>query len=162
MAYDRGTAGINAASSAQSVAEAKLPLSGGTMTGPIKDVGGTYTPTPTERYAKSAIVIREADYVGNTRSDIGYAPALAFFWLNRTAGTLHSSSHSPQVLLAKIISSATIKSSGSPRARPLRMMRRFSRHRYGCLGGHAGWKRRHGAERRYAFSRKKQSFYITY
>lgn len=88
MAYDRGTAGINAASSAQNAADAKLPLSGGTMTGPIKDVGGTYTPTPTERYAKSAIVIREADYVGNTRSDIGYAPALAFFWLNRTAGTL--------------------------------------------------------------------------
>ena len=31
------------------------------------------------------------------------------------------------------------------------------RHRYGCLGGHAGWKRRHGAERRYAFSRKKKT-----
>ena len=31
------------------------------------------------------------------------------------------------------------------------------RHRYGCLGGHAGWKRRHGAERRYAFSPEKEN-----
>lgn len=65
-----------------------MPLSGGLMTGHIHDVAGDYNETLTERYAHSALVIRENDYVAETQSDIGYAPSIGFFWLHRVAGTL--------------------------------------------------------------------------
>ena len=73
---------------AYDAAESKLPLSGGLMTGHIHYVAGDYIETMTERYAHSALVIRENNYVAETQSDIGYAPSIGFFWLHRVAGTL--------------------------------------------------------------------------
>lgn len=81
-------ASAKAVKTAYDAAESKLPLSGGLMTGHIHDVAGDYNETLTERYAHSALVIRENDYVAETQSDIGYAPSIGFFWLHRVAGTL--------------------------------------------------------------------------
>ena len=81
-------ASAKAVKTAYDAAESKLPLSGGLMTGHIHYVAGDYIETMTERYAHSALVIRENNYVAETQSDIGYAPSIGFFWLHRVAGTL--------------------------------------------------------------------------
>ncbi|WP_431639618.1 Phage tail fiber protein [Bilophila wadsworthia] len=88
LADSTTAASAKAVKTAYDAAESKLPLAGGLMTGHIHDVAGDYTETLTERYAHSALVIRENDYVAETQSDIGYAPSIGFFWLHRVAGTL--------------------------------------------------------------------------
>ena len=88
LADSTTAASAKAVKEAYDTAESKLPLAGGLMTGHIHDVAGDYTETLTERYANSALVIRENDYVAETQSDIGYAPSIGFFWLHRVAGTL--------------------------------------------------------------------------
>ena len=72
----------------KSYADTKLPLTGGVMTGSIKGLRGTYKSSWVERYYNSALEIRENDGVGNTQSDIGYAPTIGFHWANTNAGTL--------------------------------------------------------------------------
>nr|DAU57427.1 MAG TPA: tail fiber protein [Caudoviricetes sp.] len=72
----------------KSYADTKLPLTGGTMTGRIGGLQGTYRTSWIERYHTSALEIRENDGVGNTQSDIGYAPTIGFHWANTNAGTL--------------------------------------------------------------------------
>lgn len=69
-------------------ADTKLPLAGGSMTGRIGGLRGTYRTSWVERYHTSALEIRENDGVGNTQSDIGYAPTIGFHWANTNAGTL--------------------------------------------------------------------------
>lgn len=69
-------------------ADTKLSLDGGTMTGRIGGLRGTYKTSWVERYHNSALEIRENDGVGNTQSDIGYAPTIGFHWANTNAGTL--------------------------------------------------------------------------
>lgn len=69
-------------------ADTKLPLAGGTMTGRIRGLRGTYNSSVTARYSTAAIEIRENDGVGNTRSDIEYAPTIGFHWAKTNAGTL--------------------------------------------------------------------------
>lgn len=69
-------------------ADTKLPLAGGSMTGRIKGLRGTYNSSVNARYSTAAIVIRENGGVGNTQSDIGYAPTIGFHWANTNAGTL--------------------------------------------------------------------------
>lgn len=69
-------------------ADTKLPLAGGSMTGRIGGLRGTYRTSWNERYHTSALEIRENDGVGNTQSDIGYAPTIGFHWANTNAGTL--------------------------------------------------------------------------
>jgi hypothetical protein len=69
-------------------ADTKLPLAGGSMTGGIRGLRGTYKSSWIERYYNSALEIRENDGVGNTQSDIGYAPTIGFHWANTNAGTL--------------------------------------------------------------------------
>lgn len=49
---------------------------------------GSYTSTATERYRQGGLEIRENNSVGNTQSDIGYAPSIGFHWSGRCAGTL--------------------------------------------------------------------------
>ncbi len=51
-------------------------------------VYGTYNPSPAGRFGSSGIQIRENELVGNTKTDIGYAPSIGFHWLNRRAATL--------------------------------------------------------------------------
>lgn len=69
-------------------ADTKLPLAGGSMTGRINGLRGTYNSSVNKRYSTAAIEIRENDGVGNTQSDIGYAPTIGFHWANINAGTL--------------------------------------------------------------------------
>lgn len=69
-------------------ADTKLPLAGGNMTGRIGGLRGTYNSSVTARYSTSALEIRENDGVGNTQSDIGYAPSIGFHWANKGAGQL--------------------------------------------------------------------------
>lgn len=69
-------------------ADTKLPLAGGIMTGRIGGLRGTYNSSVTARYSTSALEIRENDGVGNTQSDIGYAPTIGFHWMHTNAGTL--------------------------------------------------------------------------
>ena len=69
-------------------ADTKLPLAGGSMTGRIGGLRGTYNSSVNARYSTAAIEIRENDGVGNTQSDIGYAPTIGFHWANTNAGTL--------------------------------------------------------------------------
>ena len=88
LADSKTAASAKAVKTAYDAAESKLPLSGGLMTGHIHYVAGDYIETMTERYAHSALVIRENNYVAETQSDIGYAPSIGFFWLHRVAGTL--------------------------------------------------------------------------
>lgn len=66
----------------------KLPLSGGSMTGAIKSLRGTYTSIESNRYGNSALEIRENGAVGSAQSDIGYAPSIGFHWSGKCAGTL--------------------------------------------------------------------------
>lgn len=49
---------------------------------------GTYTSIPGNRYASSAIEIRECNLVMNTQDDIGYAPRIGFHWGGKSAATL--------------------------------------------------------------------------
>lgn len=69
-------------------ADTKLPLAGGSMTGRIGGLRGTYTATVTDRAFTSALEIRENDAVENTQSDIGYAPSIGFHWGKRITGQL--------------------------------------------------------------------------
>lgn len=69
-------------------ADTKLPLAGGNMTGRIGGLRGTYNRSVNARYSTAAIEIRENDGVGNTQSDIGYAPTIGFHWANTNAGIL--------------------------------------------------------------------------
>lgn len=69
-------------------ADTKLPLAGGSMTGRIRGLRGTYNSSVDARYSTSALEIRENDGVGNTQSDIGYAPTIGFHWANTNAGIL--------------------------------------------------------------------------
>lgn len=69
-------------------ADTKLPLAGGNMTGRIVGLRGTYNSSVVSRYYTSALEIRENDGVGNTQSDIGYAPTIGFRWANTSAGIL--------------------------------------------------------------------------
>lgn len=69
-------------------ADTKLPLAGGTMTGRIGGLRGTYNNSVDARYRTSAIEIRENDGVGNTQTDIGYAPSIGFHWAQQAAGQL--------------------------------------------------------------------------
>lgn len=69
-------------------ADTKLPLAGGSMTGRIGGLRGTYNSSVIARYSTSALEIRENDGVGTTQSDIGYAPTIGFHWVNTNAGTL--------------------------------------------------------------------------
>lgn len=69
-------------------ADTKLPLTGGSMTGRIGGLRGTYNSSVIARYSTSALEIRENDGVGNTQSDIGYAPSIGFHWANTNAGIL--------------------------------------------------------------------------
>jgi hypothetical protein len=69
-------------------ADTKLSLDGGAMTGRINGLRGTYNSSVIARYSTSALEIRENDGVGNTQSDIGYAPSIGFHWANRVAGLL--------------------------------------------------------------------------
>lgn len=72
----------------KSYADTKLPLAGGTMTGRIGGLRGTYNNSVNMRYSTAAIEIRENDGVGNTQTDIGYAPTIGFHWANTNAGIL--------------------------------------------------------------------------
>lgn len=69
-------------------ADTKLPLVGGSMTGRIGGLRGTYNSSVTARYSTSALEIRENDGVGDTQSDIGYAPSIGFHWARLAAGQL--------------------------------------------------------------------------
>ena len=80
-AYDRGTAGVTAANG-------KVSLSGGMMTGRIGGLQGNYNADASSRYATGALEIRENGGVGNTQSDIAYAPTIGFHWANKVAGLL--------------------------------------------------------------------------
>lgn len=72
----------------KALADTKLPLVGGNMTGRIGGLRGTYNSSVDARYSTAAIEIRENDAVGNTQSDIGYAPTIGFHWANTNAGIL--------------------------------------------------------------------------
>ena len=94
-AYDRGSAGVsvagtaqNTANSALNVANTKLPLSGGVMGGRISGIAGDYNADVTARCVNSALEIRENGKVKNTQSDIAYAPTIGFHWAGIVAGTL--------------------------------------------------------------------------
>lgn len=69
-------------------ADTKLPLAGGSMTGRIGGLRGTYNSSIIARYSTSALEIRENDGVGNTQTDIGYAPSIGFHWANIAAAQL--------------------------------------------------------------------------
>ena len=58
------------------------------MTGRISGLRGTYNSNPSSRYSTSALEIRENDAVGIAQSDIAYAPAIGFHWLNQNSGIL--------------------------------------------------------------------------
>lgn len=51
-------------------------------------VYGTYTSTANQRYANGGLQIREAGLVGDTQTDIGYAPAIGFHWNKKKAASL--------------------------------------------------------------------------
>lgn len=72
----------------KSYADTKLPLAGGSMTGRIGGLRGTYNSSIIARYSTSALEIRENDGVGNTQTDIGYAPSIGFHWAQQAAGQL--------------------------------------------------------------------------
>lgn len=69
-------------------ADTKLPLAGGSMSGKINELRGTYVASWEPRCLNSGINIRENDLVSNTQSDIGYAPSIGFLWDKKAAGTL--------------------------------------------------------------------------
>lgn len=72
----------------KSYADTKLPLAGGSMSGKINELRGTYKASWETRCLNSGINIRENDLVSNTQSDIGYAPSIGFLWDGKAAGTL--------------------------------------------------------------------------
>lgn len=72
----------------KALADTKLPLAGGSMTGRIGGLRGTYNAKVSNRPLTSALEIRENGAVGNTQSDIGYAPSIGFHWTAVSAGTL--------------------------------------------------------------------------
>nr|DAY49090.1 MAG TPA: hypothetical protein [Caudoviricetes sp.] len=72
----------------KSYADTKLPLAGGAMTGRIEGLRGTYNSSIIARYSTSALEIRENDGVGNTQTDIGYAPSIGFHWADKAAAQL--------------------------------------------------------------------------
>lgn len=49
---------------------------------------GTYASDPRYRYGSYGLLIREQDEVGNTQTDVGYAPGIGFNWNNRYAASL--------------------------------------------------------------------------
>lgn len=51
-------------------------------------VYGTYTSTAANRFCNSGIEVRENGLVGNTQSDIGYAPSIGFHWSGKIAASL--------------------------------------------------------------------------
>lgn len=51
-------------------------------------VYGSYNSSAESRFWTSALQIRENGLVGNTKSGLGYAPAIGFHWSNTVAGTL--------------------------------------------------------------------------
>lgn len=51
-------------------------------------VYGNYYGTANERYGHGGLQIRENDLVGNTQSDIAYAPSIGFHWSGRIAASL--------------------------------------------------------------------------
>ena len=69
-------------------ADTKLSLDGGSMTGRINGLRGTYNSSIIARYSTSALEIRENDGVGNTQTDIGYAPSIGFNWAQQAAAQL--------------------------------------------------------------------------
>lgn len=81
-------ASAKALANLKAYADTKLPLAGGNMTGRIGGLRGTYNSSVNARYSTAAIEIRENDGVGNTQSDIGYAPTIGFHWANTNAGIL--------------------------------------------------------------------------
>ncbi len=48
---------------------------------------GDYT-TANQRYRHYGVQVREQDYVGDTQTDIGYAPGVGFHWRDKTAASL--------------------------------------------------------------------------
>lgn len=66
-----------------------LPLSGGYMTGSVKNVTGYYTnDNLDELWNHGGIEIRENGLVGNTQITAGYAPTLGFNWSGIAAASL--------------------------------------------------------------------------
>ena len=51
-------------------------------------VYGSYTSTAANRYHQSGIEVRENGLVGNTQTDIGYAPSIGFHWSGKIAASL--------------------------------------------------------------------------
>lgn len=51
-------------------------------------VHGAYQSAPSQRYSSGGLQIRENGLVGNSQTDIGYAPAIGFHWLNKAAASL--------------------------------------------------------------------------
>lgn len=54
----------------------------------LHNLNGNYQAELSNRPFASALEIRENGFVGNTQSDIGYAPSIGFHWGGRCAGTL--------------------------------------------------------------------------
>lgn len=87
-AYDRGSAGVTAAGNALDVANSKVSRAGDMMEGRLGGLRGIPQADATNRYAYGALEIRENGAVGNTQSDVAYAPTIGFHWANNNAGTL--------------------------------------------------------------------------
>lgn len=49
---------------------------------------GTYVGNASSRYNNSGLQVRENGAVGNSQSDIAYAPSIGFHWMNRVAASL--------------------------------------------------------------------------
>ena len=54
----------------------------------LHNLNGNYQANLSDRPFASALEIRENGFVGNSQSDIGYAPSIGFHWGGRCAGTL--------------------------------------------------------------------------
>lgn len=83
-------------------ADTKLPLTGGTMSGRISGLRGTYVSEAKDRFVNSALEIRENDAVANTQTDAGYAPTIGFHWSGLAAGTLSLNSDGSFSLLKQL------------------------------------------------------------
>lgn len=51
-------------------------------------VHGAYQSAPNQRYNSGGLQVRENGLVGNSQTDIGYAPTIGFHWMNKAAGML--------------------------------------------------------------------------
>lgn len=71
-------------------------------------VCGTYNATASNRYTNGALQIRENGQVGSAQTDLGYAPAIGFHWLGKTAGTVALGSDSIFHFLTQAWAKATI------------------------------------------------------